>query len=152
MKYKNYLCNNLACLKHFRRPRSRLVGCKSKEFCSVECCIEDTIETEGLLDDYCGCEDCLGGEKGFWVFIDHISKMCGEPAWFDFNWFKAHAIFHAMVQMPIGYIHSQEDINKARIIQNIIKSSGTFIRKISLLSDEEMYVEIGKIGIISQSF
>ncbi len=146
MKYKIYLCNNEDCLKHFRRSEATY-GCENKEFCSANCCFEDLVNRGESLYDCCGCEDCLGYEKGSWVFTDHISDMCGQPAWFDFNWFKAHVIFHAMIQMPIGYLLTQEDIDKARIIQQIIKNSGTFIRKISMLSDEEIYVEIGKIGI-----
>lgn len=81
IRFKVYLCNNEDCLKYFRRSQQRFGGCKAKEFCSVECCIEDVIDQEGTLDDYSGCDNCLGGETGSWVFVDHISEMCGEPAW-----------------------------------------------------------------------
>lgn len=136
--FKLYTCNNAECVSTFRRSESK---CMSRMFCSIECCHEDTIRHEGSLDDLCKCEDCIGGARGSWAYVNDIAVMCGKPAWSDYLDFKAQALVYSILFYPEKILRTAEEIKKAQIIQSLWNTGNLQIRQISRLSDQEIYLE-----------
>lgn len=149
MKYKEYLCNNGSCQKHFRRKETEYKSrkCRSKEYCSLECCIEDFEKTEGSLDDYAGCEKCIGGQSGSWASglsgswtsTNHISIMCEEPIWGNIRIFFLHARMISELFYPERPLTTYREFKRFQKLRKMIDSGTIDIRQLSL--QEELIID-----------
>lgn len=139
IKYKVYLCNNEKHLENFRKSEST---CRTRIFCSRACCEEDTIEQEGSLDDLCDCKDCMGGQNGSWASVAHISIMCGEPEWFDFNWLRTIALVFATLFLPERVFTNPHEIKTAKLLHRMWNSGLINFRDLSGETDQEIQKKV----------